>query len=487
MKMKTLPILLLAAGHLLPILSLIYSLAVHIFLSCFHERSLLKIYHWGPIISRALFYCITTVIFNKSYSATFEASPPSSNQINNATIILSTTSAIIISISIKLIIQTRQIEINGPPPPHYNEVSKLHKTLQGKVIFITGANSGIGLETTRLLYHQYNATVILACRSRTRAIEAMRNIDPTWIKRSYNSSSGGIFGYRMHFIPMDLTSIKSIHDGVNIFLEMELPLHVLINNAGVMLNDRLETVDGLEMTMAANVSMKRFFALKGHHFPLLLLLFRLSSHILFGVLPMQHLGHFLLTNLLLPKLRQTAIKDEHPTKVITVSSSLYKNAFRRSNSNNNNETIKNGPGLDLIDLQCCNKPYRLFDQYAQSKLANILFARKLGERERPRRLVQSYALHPGLVRTNFTKNMPWYLYYPNIVFSFFLIMLQKSPECGAYTTVYCAVTDEENDDLCYFVNSKKQPLDKLALDDNDARELWKLSCQLVSLPLEKDS
>jgi len=63
----------------------------------------------------------------------------------------------------------------------------------------------------------------------------------------------------MYFIPIDLSSMQSIRDGVKIFLEMELPLHVLVNNAGVMMNDRLESVDGLEMTMAANVSNKNLY------------------------------------------------------------------------------------------------------------------------------------------------------------------------------------------------------------------------------------
>lgn len=191
-----------------------------------------------------------------------------------------------------------------------------------------------------------------------------------------------------------------------------------------------------------------------------------------------------MTTLLLPKLHQTAIKEKHPSKVITVSSSLYTNAVRPSSNNNGNEA-----GIDLQDLQCNNKPYRLFEQYAQSKLANILFARELHKREQlSHGLIQSYALHPGLVRTNVTRNMPWYLYYPNLVFSLFVMMLQKSPECGAWTTVHCVVSDDDViDDSCYYVNSQKQPLEKLALNDDDARKLWKLSCQLVSLPLEKES
>ena len=225
---------------------------------------------------------------------------------------------------------------------------------------------------------------------------------------------------------------------------------------------------------------------------------------------LQHLGHFLLTNLLLPKLRETAMIEKYPTKVITVSSSLYTNAVRpirnnsSSNSNNNIEQAtkwsNTEPGIDLQDLQCQNKPYRLFEQYAQSKLANILFARELARREKlggggdGGGLVQSHVLHPGLVRTNVTRNMPWYLYYPNLIFSLFMMMLQKSPRCGAYTTVYCAMMEEEetsnddNDESChYYVNSQRQSLENLALNEEEGRKLWKLSCQLMSLPLDKES
>ena len=93
--------------------------------------------------------------------------------------------------------------------------------------------------------------------------------------------------------------------------------------------------------------------------------------------------------------------------------------------------------------------------------------------------------------------MPWYLYYPNIIFAFFVAVLQKTPESGAYTSVYCAVMmdgstgndgddgddddGKEKDDGFYFVNSARHPLEAVALNDEDAKELWDLSCKLVKL------
>ena len=80
--------------------------------------------------------------------------------------------------------------------------------------------------------------------------------------------------------------------------------------------------------------------------------------------------------------------------------------------------------------------------------------------------------------------MPWYLYYPNRLFSLFMMMLQKTPESGAYTSVFCALMDSEemkNDIGCYYINSKPQPLEKIALDIEDAKQLWELSSKLVSI------
>ena len=96
--------------------------------------------------------------------------------------------------------------------------------------------------------------------------------------------------------------------------------------------------------------------------------------------------------------------------------------------------------------------------------------------------VMSYCLHPGLVRTNFVRDMPWYLYYPNKLFGIIMMMLQKTTRAGAYTTVYCAVMDAtgtENDE-CYFVNSVLQPIASYALDEEDCRKLWELSSKVVS-------
>jgi retinol dehydrogenase-13 len=216
------------------------------------------------------------------------------------------------------------------------------------------------------------------------------------------------------------------------------------------------------------------------------------------MLSLQHLGHFLLTNLLLPKLRQTALEEKYPSKVITLSSSLYTRAYRQCSNQSNAKKMQFG--IDLDDLQCKHKRYTLFDQYSQSKLANILFARELGRREqsRARKLyqqqqplhstendandnhifcpIQSYAVHPGLVRTNVVRDMPWYLYYPNIVFAIFMAVLQKTPKSGAYTSTFCAVVDDfrgEGIDMeaRYYVNSEVSELSQAARSHEVSQEI----------------
>jgi NAD(P)-dependent dehydrogenase (short-subunit alcohol dehydrogenase family) len=164
-------------------------------------------------------------------------------------------------ISLYLIAETRRNEVDGPVPQSENsDDNKNNKptnrilSMKNKVVLITGANAGIGLETSRQLYHR-GAIVVFACRSRERAIEAMKNVDPA---AKIDQSSTTVIksdSERMYFLPLDLTSIASVRNAAKVFDEMRLRLHVLINNAGVMRQKREETVDGLEMTMAANVRM----------------------------------------------------------------------------------------------------------------------------------------------------------------------------------------------------------------------------------------
>lgn len=327
--------------------------------------------------------------------------------------------------------------VNGPVP----KVSVSTTGLENRVVMVTGANAGIGRETARQLVGA-GATVIMACRNEDRAKGAMEDII-----RSFEVKSGAVDGRetpalksrsqevreRLIFLPLDVSDVSSVRNGVQLFLDMKLPLHVLINNAGIMMGERVTTSNGWELTMAAN-----------------------------------HLGHFLLTNLLLPVLQQ-----QEDARVVILTSSTY-------------ELSKEG--IDLNDLNCANKKYTCFSQYSQSKLANILMGVELTRRETERvgdestGAVMVHLVHPGIVRTDVVKNMMWYFRYPNIMFGFILQTLQKTPEAGAYTSVFCA-TDEtlRRKGGEYYINSEATALMQCGRDTEAAKGLWELSSRLVEL------
>ena len=211
--------------------------------------------------------------------------------------------------------------------------------LDGKTVIITGANTGIGLETAVDLAKR-NARVILACRSVERGETAAVEVR----KRSGNDNAV--------FIQLDLASLDSVREFAAKILEEEPRIDILINNAGVTNNAFTKSTDGFELTFAVN-----------------------------------HLGHFLLTNLLLD-----CIKEAPSARIINISSSVYR-----------------GGQINLNDINL-ERSYGAFEAYAQSKLANILFTRKLAK-ELQGTGVTVNAVHPGLIYTNIFRH------YLNLSFS----------------------------------------------------------------------
>jgi len=136
----------------------------------------------------------------------------------------------------------------------------------------SGTSAGIGFETAKQLY-ELGANIVLGCRSKEKAVEAMRRIigddytdddngdvsNTTDVKIvTARSGSDWRRNYgRLLFVPLDLTSLASIHKAIRAFYQLNMPVHALINNAGVMRNRRDVSEDGFEMTMAANVSSKK--------------------------------------------------------------------------------------------------------------------------------------------------------------------------------------------------------------------------------------
>uniref|UniRef100_G3W4X0 Retinol dehydrogenase 14 n=1 Tax=Sarcophilus harrisii TaxID=9305 RepID=G3W4X0_SARHA len=278
--------------------------------------------------------------------------------------------------------------------------------MRGKTVIVTGANSGLGRATAAELLRR-GARVILACRDRGRAEEAAR----AGRAPARGSSSG-----------LDLASLRSVRAFCQEVLQEEPRLDVLINNAGVFQCPYTKTEDGFEMQFGVN-----------------------------------HLGHFLLTNLLLDRL-----KDSAPSRIVVVSSKLYK--YGEINFEDLNSEVK------------YNKSFC----YSQSKLANILFARELARRLEGTNVTVN-VLHPGIVRTNLGRhiNIPL-LAKPlfNLVsWAFF-----KTPVEGAQTSVYLASSAEvEGVSGKYFGDCKEEELLPKAMDDSVARKLWDISEVMVGL------
>lgn len=183
--------------------------------------------------------------------------------------------------------------------------------LDGKVFIITGSNTGLGFETAKQIVSM-GGTVVLACRSVEKAKAAQESI----ISITRCSPT------KVIVLKLDLCGFDSVRKFVKEFRSLSLPLNCLINNAGVMMQDRELTQDGFEMVFTAN-----------------------------------HLSHFLLTNLLMPDLEKTS------GRVVNVTSSLHK-------------TLKS---FDFTDVMS-ERSYSIFGTYAQTKLANILFTTELQKR-----------------------------------------------------------------------------------------------------------
>ncbi|NWH80251.1 RDH12 dehydrogenase, partial [Piaya cayana] len=281
--------------------------------------------------------------------------------------------------------------------------------LDGKVAIITGANTGIGKETARDLARR--GKVIVACRDTAKAEAAASEI------RAETGNEQVIVR------KLDLADTNSIREFAEKFLAEEKELHILINNAGVMLCPYSKTADGFEMHLGVN-----------------------------------HLGHFLLTFLLLECLKRSA-----PARIVNVSSLAH-----------------HGGRIRFHDLHG-EKSYNRGLAYCHSKLANVLFTRELARRlqgkSQRRAGFTANALHPGsvhseLVRHSFVMTWLWK------IFSFFL----KTPWEGAQTSIYCAVA-EELDSVTgqYFSDCQPAYVSPRGRDDETAKKLWSVSCELLGI------
>jgi retinol dehydrogenase 12 len=270
------------------------------------------------------------------------------------------------------------------------------------VALITGANTGIGLVTACELA-KAGYQVFIACRSEANGIEAVKKI-----KAQSGSSS-------VESLILDLSDFDSIRKCAAEFLAKQLPLHLLINNAGLA-GQKGFTKSGFELAFGVN-----------------------------------HVGHFLFTQLLLDRIR-----DSGPARIVTLAS----RAHIRTKG---------------INWDACQKPTSTllgFKEYADSKLANVLFSAELA-----RRLVgtsvSTYALHPGVVASDIWRKVPWPI-------SVIVKRNMLSTEDGAKTSIYCALSPAvASESGLYYDKCKVKTPSELGQDKSLAAELWRRSEEWV--------
>jgi retinol dehydrogenase-12 len=275
--------------------------------------------------------------------------------------------------------------------------------IPGQVALITGGNVGIG-RVTAIELAKKGFKVVIAGRSLERTQPVLDHIKSLSVDE------------QPLFLPLDLGSLASVRECAQLFKQQNLPLHLLINNAGVA-GLRGLTKDGFEMTFGIN-----------------------------------HLGHFLLTQLLLEKLQASG-----PSRIVTVSSRAHKRTA----------------GIKWDALRRPTHSWTGIDEYAVSKLANLLFSAELAKRVQGTS-VSTYSLHPGVVDTEIWRALPNWA-RPLLRLRGFL-----TPEEGALTTLHCAMHAPQQETGLYYADSKPREPAALGKDTELAAELWRRSEAWVS-------
>ncbi|XP_031586069.1 retinol dehydrogenase 14b [Oreochromis aureus] len=285
------------------------------------------------------------------------------------------------------------------------------ETMRGKTVIVTGANSGIGKALAGELL-KLRARVIMACRDLRSAEEAAQDI-----KKQAGPENGEVV-----IKHLDLASLRSVRNFCEEVTQEESQVDVLINNAGVYQCPYTKTDEGFEMQLGVN-----------------------------------HMGHFLLTHLLLDLLKASA-----PSRIVVVSSKLYKYGH-----------------INFDDLNSENNYNKAFC-YSQSKLANLLFTLELARRLEGTGVTVN-ALTPGIVRTRLGRHIQIPLLAKPLFYLASLVFF-KSPLEGAQTPLYLACSPEvEGVSGKCFANCKEEELLPKATDEETAKKLWDISRRMVGL------
>jgi NAD(P)-dependent dehydrogenase (short-subunit alcohol dehydrogenase family) len=277
--------------------------------------------------------------------------------------------------------------------------------MQGKTVLVTGANQGIG-KATALALAQRGARVVLVSRSREKGLAALADIQTATGSKD------------VELLVADLSSLAQVRRLAAEFKAKYDRLHVLVNNAGVLVPSPRVTADGFEETFAIN-----------------------------------HLAPFLLTKELLDVLHAAA-----PARIVNVSSAAHRSAK-----------------MQWDDLQFARHHYSQWKAYGQSKLANVLFTYELARRLDPKK-VTANAVHPGVIATGFGQTYGGAMaVLIKIARPFF-----ASPESGARTSVYLASSPEvEGVTGKYFARCKETSSSTVSYDEASQKKLWAISEELT--------
>jgi len=283
-------------------------------------------------------------------------------------------------------------------------------------IVITGGSSGIGMEAVKKLV-KLGARVIVGCRSHELA---QKKFDDMF---KPDSSVGSVEVYNL-----DLRSLKSVRSFSKTVLSLDCPIHVLINNAGAIVFDRNETEDRFEEQLATN-----------------------------------YLGHFLLSHLLLSKLR-TSGQMGAPARIVNISSCAH----------------YCGSWMDFSDMNL-NQVFSPEQAYGNSKAAQIMFTIYLSNMLKSHQApVQVLSVHPGVVFTNFYSNVTWVQVLPILA-----KLVMKTAEQGADTLVHAALDPELAGSLAtselYLENCRPARTSSFVKKLDNHVKLWNVTCSMLGI------
>jgi retinol dehydrogenase-12 len=278
--------------------------------------------------------------------------------------------------------------------------------LANKLFIVTGANTGIGKITAKELARA-GAHVLLACRSKDKTMPVIEEI-----KREVEHAN-------VEYVELDLGDLASVRACAEAILARNVPIHVLINNAGLA-GKRGLTKDGFEITWGTN-----------------------------------HLGHYLFTRLLLDRIKQAG-----SARIVNVSSKSHYDA----------------KGIDWDALRERTRTVTGMREYAQSKLSNVLFAKELARRLEGTG-VTTYAVHPGVVSTEVWRNVPAPLRW---VIKKFMLTPEQGAEASLRCATAPELANQTG--RYYDVGGQETEPNRLADDVELARTLWTRSAEWTGLP-----